>query len=207
MPLMGDCCPHNIDCRFKMLSALVQKIYVCRVFDVRRCHRGIHNQFAPVLFSGVLFLGYIGICLASYRFSASGALWRLTILIVMVIVLVFRLISGFFRIPVNAPARFRPFPRTDIFIDLGHILHRETLSEMHHHGCVEQRLLLEFMQPKEVLHIRIFLDCGNAAFISQILGFLDVDRAKGNTCWDCFAPGLCTHGSEIDFFNLIPRHD
>ena len=47
----------------------------------------------------------------------------------------------------------------------------------------------------------------NAACISQILEFLDVDRAKGNTCWDCFAPGLCTHGSEIDFFNLIPRHD
>ena len=41
--------PQNVYCRFKVLTTFAEKIYVRRVFDVRRRYRCIHKEFSAVL--------------------------------------------------------------------------------------------------------------------------------------------------------------
>ena len=147
--------------------------------DVRRSHRGVHNQLPVVLLPAVILLrGGVGILPTFQRLLTAGWLIGIvTVIIVSFFVFCFGN-SNFFRyavVAVYVPAVLRPLAGADIFIDPSNVLHGEALAEMHHHGSVKQRLLRKFMQPEKVLHIGVLLDCRHAALVSQLLRLFDID--------------------------------
>ena len=158
---MGQYLPEYVDRRFKMCPTLVQQVYVCGIFDVRRRHRGVHDQLPTILLSALFLPGCIWIFLSLQGFRSSGGLPGIIMIVLF----------GFI-IPIHIPSVLRPFPGADVLVDPGYILYREPLAEMHHHGRVEQQLLPEFLEPEEVLHVGILLDLCYAFLVCKIYSTL-----------------------------------
>ena len=187
-----------------MLPALVEQIYVSGVFDIGRSHCSIHDQLAAILlFLAAFLLGRVGI-LSAFGWFPSG---RLGIILVIVIGFRLRYVCGFSIISVHIPPVLRPFPGADILVDPRYFFYGKSFPEMHHHGRVEQRLLLKLMEPQEVLHVWVLLNFCHAFFIGKVPVFLDEYRAKGNSRRKCPATCFRAHGAKIDLFDMIPGHD
>ena len=114
---MGNLGPVQIDCGFQMLPALVQKINVRGKLDVRRSHRGVHDQLPVILLPALfLLLGGVGILPTFQRLLTAGWLIGIvTVIIVSFFVFCFGN-SNFFRyavVAVYVPAVLRSLAGAD----------------------------------------------------------------------------------------------
>ena len=102
---------------------------------------------------------------------------------------------------------FRTLAGADVFVVFCGRLHWKTLAEMYHHRCVKKWLITELFKPEEILDIRIFGYRFDSFLISEIFLFFDIDRSIGNSGGKRRAACLLAHAFEIDFLDVIPRHD
>ena len=205
---VGNVRPVETDRGFQMLPALVQKVNVRGELDIRRGYRGVHDQLPVVLLSALfLLLGGVRVLPTFQRLLPTGGF----VGIVVIVFVIFRF-RGYdlLRLPVVAvyvSSILRPFAGADILVDLCNLFHWKTLAKVHHHGGVKQRLLGKLMQPKEVLHVGVLLDSRHTAFVGQLLGLFDENRAEGDPGRIRPATVFHAHGAQIDLFDLLPRHD
>lgn len=102
--------PKNVYCRFKVLTAFIKKVYVRRVFDVRRRYRCIHKELSAVLL--------LTLELVLRRVLAGLAYLRRRIVSVVIVI-----------VAIYAADLIRYLAGTDRLVDLCEILNRETLAE------------------------------------------------------------------------------
>ena len=99
------------------------------------------------------------------------------------------------------------FSSTDVLIDLCQFLKGETLTEMYHHGGIEQRLVPEFLQTEKVLNVRILGNRRDGLFIRQMLLLFHIDRTIRDPRRKGCASDFLIHTPQIHLFNVAPWHD